>query len=180
MNKTELLEEPNVNQSRFLYVSQSRFVIMSIVTVGLWETYWIYKNWRYLKERDNLDIMPVWRALFGIFFIHSLLSKIKGDKEVNLIEKATFSSGFLAAGWIIVLLIGNFCGRSDDFDIQIVGYLISTSSFLFLLPVQKAIIRTNSLLTSKPEYYGWSLGQIVCLVIGVPLFLLVLIGVFYG
>ena len=25
--------------------------------------YWIYKNWRYVKERDGLQIVPVWRGM---------------------------------------------------------------------------------------------------------------------
>ncbi len=176
----ETTEISKSNASKFLYISENRFIVMSILTLGIYETYWIYKNWSYIKERDKLDIMPVWRAIFGIFFIHSLLSTIEEDKEMNLIEKSTFSSAALATGWIIMILVGNILGKFDDISINTLGILIAIPSFLCLLPVQKYINRVNTLDNPESTYYGWSLGQSLCLIIGIPLFILVLIGIFLG
>jgi hypothetical protein len=64
----------------FLYIPKARLVAMSLVTLGLYEVYWIYRNWRFLKERDNLRIQPFWRSIFDIFFIKSLLTAIKSDR----------------------------------------------------------------------------------------------------
>jgi hypothetical protein len=38
---------------------------MSILTWGLFEAYWIYKNWRYLKELDERDIKAFWCGVFS-------------------------------------------------------------------------------------------------------------------
>lgn len=176
----ETVEEPKSNNAKFLYISESRFVLMSIFTLGIFETYWIYKNWQYIKEKDNLDIMPFWRAMFGIFFLHSLLSSIEEDHELNLIEKATFSGANLATVWVIMMVIGNILGKFDDISINIFGILIALPSFLCLLPVQKYINQVNNTFNPDSTYAEWSFGQVLCLLVGIPLFALVLVGIFLG
>ncbi|MBI5777965.1 MAG: hypothetical protein HZA49_00725 [Planctomycetes bacterium] len=52
----------------FLYIPISRLILLSILSFSLYEFYWIYKNWRYIKEREGLEIKPFWRGFFGIFF----------------------------------------------------------------------------------------------------------------
>ena len=149
---------------------------MSLVTLGLYEVYWIYRNWRFLKERDNLQIQPFWRAVFGIFFIKSLLTAIKNDTAANTIFPATFSPGALATGWIILVLLGALSQRSPDPVVNIFGLIISAPSFAFLLPAQKYINRVNESLPIRPSYYRWSAGHIVLLVIGIAVWLLTLVN----
>ena len=160
----------------FFYVPVARLVVMSLVTFGLYEVYWIYRNWRFLKERDNLRIQPFWRAVFGIFFIKSLLTAIKNDTAANNILPATFSPGALATGWIIFVVLGNLSQRSPEPVVNIFGLIITAPSFAFLLPAQNYINRVNESLPIRPGYYRWSVGHIVLLVIGIVVWLLTLVS----
>lgn len=161
----------------FLHIPIGRLVFMSIISPGLYEAYWIYKNWRYVKERDGLKIHPFWRGIFGIFFIHGILKTIRNDEQTNRLEKATFSPGGLAAGWIILTLLGNALGRADDIGVNLLGMLIAFPSFLFLVPVQNYINRVNAKLNPKPTYTPWSAGHVVCLIIGIIFWLLIMAGI---
>jgi hypothetical protein len=162
----------------FLYIPKARLVVMSLVTLALYQVYWFYRNWRFLKERDNLRIQPFWRAIFGIFFIHSLLTAIKNDRAGNNILPATFSPGALATGWIIFALVGRIISwRSSDLVVNIFGLIISVSTFAFLLPAQNYINRVNESLPIRPGYFRWSAGQIVMLVYGILLWLLLMFGI---
>ena len=60
-------ESYSVKQPVYLYVPISRLIVMSILSCGIYEIYWIYKNWRYLKEPDHRYIKPFWRAWFSAF-----------------------------------------------------------------------------------------------------------------
>jgi len=160
----------------FLYIPVSRLVVMSIVSMGLYEMYWIYRNWRYLKERDGLKIQPFWRGWFGVFYCHSILKAILTDRQTNAIEKASFSAGGLATGWIILVILGAAMGRSDEAAVTFLGTLISLPSFLFFLPVQNYINRVNERISPRPPYKSWSAGHIVCLVWGIIIWLLILGG----
>tara|TARA_B100000809_G_scaffold142735_1_gene140236 strand:- start:8741 stop:9148 length:408 start_codon:yes stop_codon:yes gene_type:complete len=132
----------------------------------------------YIKERDNLDIMPFWRAVFGIFYVHRLLNEIANDQELNQIEPATFSASSLATGWVALNLFGNILARSENMSYGSIGVVISISSFLFLLPVQNYIHHINKTANKNLPYSAWTFGQTLCVVIGTPLFILVLIGAF--
>jgi len=142
--------------------------------------YWMYNNWSYIKEKDNLDIMPFWRAVFGVFFMHSLLSHIEEDNELNSIEQSTFSGSTLATVWVVLLLVGNVLGKFDDLLINTLGILVSVPSFFCLLPVQKHINRVNKLANPELVDTVWPWGQMLCLIFGIPVFMLVLIGIFFG
>lgn len=56
--------------------SKTKFAAMSICTLGLYEVFWSYRNWRYVKERDASGIRPVWRAAFYPLWHYSLLSEL--------------------------------------------------------------------------------------------------------
>jgi hypothetical protein len=145
----------------FLYISIVKFVLVSIFSLGIYEVYWIYKNWCYIKERDNLNILPFWRAVFGVFFIHSLLNRIFNDKDAGEFEAPSFDANALATGWVIVTILSNLLSRLPG----AIGYLVLfIPAFIFLIPVQKYI---NSMTTKRnpyQEYYGWTLGQVLCII----------------
>ena len=160
----------------FLYIPTSRLIVMSIVSLGLYQAYWVYRNWRYLKERDGLRIRPFWRGVFDIFFIPSLFSTIKNDAPTNQIQPATFSPGVLATGWVILWILGYVLGSVPDRAANLVGIIISVPSFCFLLPVQNHINAVNEASPIRPSYYGWSSGHIVCLGVGIIMWILILVA----
>src|SRR5258708_1698326 len=45
----------------FFSVSLLKLLVMSTVTLGLYDLYWFYKNWTFVKERTARDISPFWR-----------------------------------------------------------------------------------------------------------------------
>ena len=158
----------------FLHIPVSRLILMSIVSCHLYEAYWIYKNWRYVKERDNLDIHPFWRGFFGIFYCHSLLRSINEDKEARSVQVPSFSPGGLATGWVVLLIISNVVGRAPGMAISIISVFIP--SFLCLVPVQNYVNSVSARRSPGQPYYRWSSGHVVCLVFGVIIWALLLIG----
>src|SRR5262249_4420660 len=58
------------------HVSKLKFCIFSLVSFGLYELYWFYKNWKYIRNRDHSDIWPFWRALFSPIWCHGLVKDI--------------------------------------------------------------------------------------------------------
>ena len=172
--------EPEKATVKFFYVSEGRFLLMSILSLGIFEAYWSYKNWQYLKRRDNLDIMPFWRAVFAVVFIHALLDAIQKDTTLNAVEAPTFSGNTLATIWIILNLIGNITSRFDDQMVVTLGLIVAFPSFLCLLPIQKYINSVNEQQMGDVAYAEWSFGQVLCLLIGIPLLILLVVGLVIG
>jgi hypothetical protein len=148
----------------FLHIPVPRLILLSIASCGLYEAYWIYKNWRYIKERDGLDIRPFWRGVFGIFFCHSLLRRIHEDKEARAVAEPAFSPNALATGFVVLVILANLIGRAPSAIASIIAFVMP--SYLCLMPVQNYVNSVSQKRSPNSGYYGWSAGHIVCLVLG--------------
>ena len=160
------------SEALFLHIPVARLILLSIVSCGLYEAYWIYKNWRFLKERKGLAIRPFWRGVFGIFFCHSLLKDIYADREARTILEPAFSPTGLATGWVILIILANLVGRLPGPIVSIISFVIP--SYLFLVPVQNYINSVTRMQDGWSGYYRWSSGHIVCLIFGIILWVLMI------
>ena len=70
-----------VEATRFYAVSSLKFWMLMAATFGVYRLYWFYKHWALYKKRTGAAIWPVMRALFPIFFVHSLYEEI--DAEIT-------------------------------------------------------------------------------------------------
>jgi hypothetical protein len=119
-----------------------------------------------ISSRERLSISPFWRGFFGIFFCHSLLGRIKGDKDARALIEPSFSVQ-LAAGWVILIIVAGVIGNAPGIAASIIGFLMP--SYLFLVPVQNYINSVTEKRSPGASYYGWSAGHVVCLVLGLIL-----------
>lgn len=77
-----------VNQTQFYIVSKRKFTVLYLATLGLYGFYWFYKQWSCYKEASAYEsagakIWPVARALFAIFFVHSLFREVKQRNQAG-------------------------------------------------------------------------------------------------
>jgi hypothetical protein len=113
----------------FYAVSLRKFAVMSVVTFGLYEVYWAYKNWMLIKARSSEQLSPVWRAWFAQLWSFSLFTRIRdGARERGL--HVEWTPGWLAAGYLLMTLFVRLPGA-----IALLGLL----SFLPVLPVVQTI-----------------------------------------
>ena len=171
-NQDEILDSEDVGANNDIeeqnIISLNKFIFLSIISFGLYPIWWIYKAWRFYQQKDKIDIMPVARAIFSIFFLPSLFNKTlafakgKGYNE-------NYSSVALFIGWII----GNLLSRLPD-----PFWLISILGFIFLIPPFNALnfAKQNSTNFIVKEQTSYSGRQIVLIVIGVVFWCLVLFG----
>ncbi len=118
----------------FLYIQPARLVFLSIASMGLYEAYWVYKNWRYIKERDGLNISPFWRGVFRIFLLPWSAAPHARRQGRQLIQKPSFAPGGLATVWLILTIVATIMGRVHGMLPNVLTPFIP--SYLCLLPVQ--------------------------------------------
>ena len=154
----------------YFAVSPLKLVLMSICTMGIYELYWFYKNWVLIKERENSDIMPFWRAFFAYFFCYSFFKRVQVSAEAVSLKKS-MSPGLLTTGWIIVNILVKL---PDPF------WLITYFAVIFLLPVQTVVNDINDVVApghnKNGNFTGWN---ILGLVVGGLFFVLILLGTFF-
>lgn len=148
----------------FFYISIKRFVFLSIFSCGAYEVYWLYMNWKYLRDRDKLDVVPPIRALFGVFFCHSLFDRIYDDFELSRLVKPGFYPSLLATAWILLVVISFLMVDIQGNVAEVASYLVPR--FLCFIPLQRYVNRAN--MEDRPDatYAKWSYGEFVSIAVG--------------
>ncbi|MFK8014490.1 MAG: hypothetical protein AB8G17_03460 [Gammaproteobacteria bacterium] len=102
--------------SPYYVVSVKKFLTLSIATMNFYLIYWFYRNWRQVKITDNVDVWPVMRGLFYIFFTYSLLMRVDGDLESKKPEYS-WSPGAVTLAVVVLTLLTNVLGRLSSREI---------------------------------------------------------------
>ncbi len=73
------IRKPVPAKTSFYYpVSMAKLFMLTIGTLGFYQIFWFYRNWKYIRQRDDSAIMPFRRAVFiPIWYIpHRIVSII--------------------------------------------------------------------------------------------------------
>jgi hypothetical protein len=109
----ELRDAPRPAAARetpFYVVGRRKFLIMTIGTLGLYTLYWFYAHWAHLNRAQRAGYWPVARAIFAIFFTHSLF----GEVEQTLARERRrydWSPQGLATVYVICSILTSGLGR---------------------------------------------------------------------
>lgn len=173
-------EKPEEDEREFFHISAGRLLGMSVATLGIYQAYWMYRNWLWLREKEGLKIMPFWRAVFGVFFIYPLFDAIRRRAAARIPGFQGFAAGLSAMGWIIVTIIANGLSQAEKTELGFLGIFCGTVlGCLFLFPARKVIDALNRDKAGKQRpYHGWTTAQYIWLMVGGLLWLLVLVGAF--
>lgn len=149
--------QPDHQEPLYFAVSTTKLVVMSLCTLGLYGTYWFYKNWDLIKTREQSNISPVWRSLLEFLFCYSCLSRIRETAEKNHLN-LSLPVGPLTAGFVIVGLLGAAPAPC---------WQLSSLAVFFLVPVQKVVNRINAALApGHDENRSFSAMNIAIIVLG--------------
>jgi hypothetical protein len=100
----------------FYVVSIRKFTLLYFLTLGLYQIFWSYKNWSSYKDRcryanaEGQDIWPIPRAIFSIFFIHSLFYKVEEYAKENA-RPLNWNVDTHATLLVFMLIVSSICGR---------------------------------------------------------------------
>jgi len=165
-------------------ISLTRLVSLSILTLGLYRTYWFYRNWKAIKKAENRNIWPFWRAIFAVFFLHSLFEKISLSAKSNGYQRLS-SHRLLATGYIILLIVlAPLAKLIDRAEIREWKNIILSLSLLvpfplLLWPIQKAINFNNAkLIPNYRPIKTFALGEIIIILIGLASLSLTIVNAF--
>lgn len=149
-------------------VSLTKFVVMNFCTFGMYQFYWFYENWKFIREREQSEVSPFWRTAVAFVYCYPLFEKIRSSAASIRIDQP-FSIQFLATGWILSCLLGLL---PDPYG------MAAFVSFLFLIPVQQtANLINESLAPGHDRNDRFTVWNAVAVVIGTLLFILVVIAI---
>lgn len=171
-------------ESDFYVVSPQKFLLLSVLTTGMYLVYWFYKNWKNQMLSTGERMHPVVRTIFSIFFTYSLFKRIDTKLKANNKEKegkkeyAWFPMG-MAILYIVSTLISTFITTFDDRITlpMLLSLLFTTFSVYAIYKAQLAINIGNN----DPQGIANSAttgANIIWLVVGGLLWLLILLEMY--
>jgi hypothetical protein len=191
--KKEESEMAAIQKVEYFYVSPKRLIILSIITVGLYEIYWFYKNWEAVGRTLNKKVNAFFRALFSIFYCNQLFKMITNSARQTGYN-ASRPGSFWGWLYITILIASNLFGSifsslTDDkiitnstilYLVPILLFAFSCLTVLPLVAIQKEINHNNEkinpgVINQKRNYTS---AEVVIIVIGVILFLMQLLALF--
>ena len=153
-------------------VTITQYMLLSIATFGLYTVWWLYKEWRFFRDKEYLDVYPAVRALFSVFFIYSLAKRIL-DYAQSLGYSKTYDP-------LLILFVFIFCNIAALFPDPY--SVISIVCYFVLIPVIKASNFAKLQDSSFNSEYQSSFSgkQLVLFIAGGIIWILIIIGLLFG
>jgi hypothetical protein len=63
-------------RSTYAPVGRGKFFWMSLLTLSIYDVYWLYRNWQRLRDRTGEKLSPFWRAFLSPIWAFSLFAEI--------------------------------------------------------------------------------------------------------
>lgn len=149
-------------------IKESKFLLLSILTFGLYPVWWVYKTWVFFIQKERSDANPAIRVVFNIFFLLPLLNRIQ-----KFARQKGYQGNSYPVSSFILITVTSFCSLFPP-----PFFLICILTCVFLLPAVKAL---NYAIQQSPEilFYedeGLRTRQLVLVVIGSIFWVFVVIG----
>ncbi len=113
--EANLMEEEEVMHTYYV-VAPGKYLLLNISTLGMYSIYWFYRHWAQYKLATEGKIWPIPRAIFSIFFTHSLFGHINKSLE----EKESgykWAPAVLATLYVVAEITSNITDRLSEKEI---------------------------------------------------------------
>ena len=147
----------------FYAVPVGKFIILSILSSGLFPLYWFWYNWKLIRDQEKKDFSPILRALFS-FLYFSDLARIALQAAKAKQYQENYNPTVLA--WVY------FIGLLASLSPSMIGSLITIVGFLMIVPVLRAMNYTNSHTEGGSVQTKITQAEILITAIGIALWIM--------
>lgn len=153
----------------YFEVTLGKFVVMSLVSFGLYELYWVYQQWKRVKAQTMDDLSPFWRTFFAPLWVFGLFEHIRVD-GIRRHVPIGWGSGSLTLAYVVL----NIVWRLPD-----PWWLMALFSFLPIIPPVRAIVAIHDTVAANRDRNArFSAANIAGIVFGGIFTLLVVVASF--
>jgi len=138
----------------FFNMPYTRLMILQVLTLGFFQTYWFIRQYMYLIKRPGRKPMRISLMVFAFAFY--IFNEVEHDRELNSAYRAPWSSWRMAILWYLVIPLATFGLQTNNPILEIVLSLpvVVFGTSLVLIPVQKYINECNEKLKRPVSKLG--------------------------
>ena len=112
-----------------------KFIVLTIVSSGLYPLYWFWFNWKLIRDQEHKDFSPILRALFSFLYFSDLARTVLNAAKAKQYPE-TYNPTLLA--WVF------FIGILGSLSNSWIGGIIGIVGFLMVIPIIRAMAYVNS------------------------------------
>ncbi len=169
----ELTETSAADRTTLYVVAKKKMILLFMFTFGLYSLVWFYENWKRIKMDTGSSIWPAPRALFSIFFAHSLFKHIhKSASDAG--EQVGWSHKALATAYVVLSVLGHVADNVSD-TASMLSILLLPMILHILLKVQVSANASQS----DPQGTGnskFTIANYAWSILGLLIWALVIVG----
>ena len=146
-----------------------RYLLLSVLTFGLYNIWWVYKTWSFFQEKEKTDINPALRTIFSVIFLIPLFYKVQEKVLPNKYLRSLISI-LLFTGILFFSLMAYLPPPST--------YICIVSLVFYILPFQaykQLLDASEEVIVIEQSSFNWM--QIILLLIGGALWALNLLAI---
>lgn len=166
-------------EDHFYVISTRKMMTLFFLTFGLFQLHWNFQNWLLHKRATGENIWPLPRAIFAIFFTHSLYRKIGGYDATG--KRGAWDSGSYSSAMVFLMLIEyvlSWAGKSSKF-FDVISILLIIPIALLMKQVQVEVnARSGDPAGSSND--NFTVANIIWCAIGVAIWFFAAIGILFG
>jgi len=125
--------KPSTKEGILFPVGLFKLAIMSVTTLGVYQGYWMYRNWKYLRQRRKVKAHSVRRSDYPFFFIYPLFREIRAV-GATIGSQSMVAPEILFVLWVALTLLANL---PDPY------YFLGNLDIIPILIVQSYVIKLN-------------------------------------
>ena len=114
----------------FQPTSRTKFFVLGFLTLGLYCSYWVYRNWLLIDRHEKKGIWPIARGIFSVFWLYPLYIKLV-EHRANQGDCPSLFPKYLAIILaVLYVVLGALAGLIEDATINTLAYLAMPIVFL--------------------------------------------------
>lgn len=147
----------------------SVLALLTVLSLGTYGTYWIYRNWKAIRDVSSHKLSPFWRTIFSIFYLWPLFRIMLLQARIRGFEKQ-YSGGWLATGYMLPGFLTILLPHSSFYKVQlaITSIVVGAISLSMIYLAQQAALFNNKHLRTKiTSHSPRGVFEIVFIILGV-------------
>ena len=171
--RIESAKRPLFSDAQFYPVTNAKFILYSIFTLGFFINYWCYRNWRAIKIQQNSHIMPIARGIFSLFFFYSLYLELLAHSQEHYKKNKVMPNALALICWLLLMVL---TATTRFSTYATIGLCIIPFIWLPLVNYIQHLNQTSAALTYNSK---WRVRNIVISMLWAPLLCLSLLEEVY-
>ena len=177
--ESDLVSEGEDGQP-FYVVARGKFLLLYLSTLGIYGVYWFYRHWDSYRRHSGQSLWPIPRAIFSIFFAHSLFARFyQAARQVN--PELHWGHRTYATLYVVFVLISSLSDRLTLLGLDLVtASLIGLVAFFIVAWVKYHAQGVANLACKDLQGDGnrqITIANIVWILLGLVMWLLTIAGI---